>query len=147
MKGTTLRFIVIVIIPSIILIGVGLYFLFQIPQFRYGAIRYISKHSIARSVRKGKISQANGIELEKAVNRFIEVFIEFERKVEEGQLDRKKIEQEIGNWSMSHQHQFTGPQFGMPDNDEEAEQFIFIFTEISKIVEKHLKTIPEQPSD
>jgi len=133
MKGTTLRFIIMVIIPSIILIGVGIYFIFQIPQVRWGIQKHITNYMIDRNVRQGKISQESAIQLKRAFNRIFEVTI----KLENSNLDRGKIEEEIEAWAMSHQ--YSGPRFGMAKNDNEAKELIDLINGIAQIIEKILE--------
>jgi len=138
MKGTTLRFILIVIIPSIILIGVGIYFIFQIPQVRLGSQKYIMNIAIDRSVRKGKLSQANANQLKEALDRFFEVLI----KMENSQIDEEAIEKVIEEVAVSMQ---IGTHWGVP-NDDEVKEVVDFFNKISQRLEKLLEDHAANPA-
>jgi len=133
MKGTTLRFIVIVIVPAFLLIGIAIYFIFRIPQVRYGFGKYIADYSIDRSVRKGNISQASAILIKKAVNRLFEAQI----KVDNSGIDRKKIEKEIEELAKSKKIQRGWTVFGEDIlTDDEAKKLVNFLNEIAQIMEK-----------
>lgn len=137
MKEGALKFILLVIIPVVILIGVGIYYVLQIPQVRYGIPKSIMNLAIARSVRKGEISQETAGELKKAFNRLFEVSIEVEKKEADGQIDEEELDKEIEAWAGGRE--FSGPHFGLPNNEEEAKEVVNVLNGIADIMEKHLE--------
>jgi hypothetical protein len=130
-KKSTLKIIVFVILPTIILLGIGIYFLFQLPQVRLGLQKALLNQMIERSIRQGKLSQEYGNQLKAAFNRFNAAVA----KLLKSGIDGQTIENEIGQLVIEKQ---IGPNFGIP-NDDEVEELIVFFNELSDRFEELLK--------
>ena len=144
MKEGTLKFILLVIIPVVILIGVGIYYIFQIPQVQYNALKYVTNFTIDRRIRKGKISQNGGVQLKKAYNRFFQAQI----KIYNSKLDRKKIEKEIDKMleeKQIHQNREVIKGRNKKLTDDEVSKVVNYLNEISQVLEQLLKNSTAEP--
>jgi len=126
-KRSTLKVIVFVILPAIILLGISIYFIFQLPQVRYGWQKALLNHLIERKVSQGNLSQEHGIQLKRAFDRFFNVVI----KLRKSGIDQQTIDNEIGQLVIEKK---IGPNFGIPDDDE-VEEVIDFFHELSERLE------------
>lgn len=137
MKATTLKSIALAIILAVILFIVAIYFIFRIPETKYGIIKYITNYSFERSIRRGEMSEKSGIQLKKAFNRFFQAQI----KLEKSQLDREKIEKEIeemlksknirGGWEIRRGEKLT---------DDKVKEIIIYLNEVSQKIEQSLES-------
>jgi hypothetical protein len=107
-KRSTLKIIAFVILPTIILLGIGIYFLFQLPQVRFGLQKALLNQMIERNIRQGKLSQERGIQLKAAFDRFYAVVA----KLPKSGIDQQTIDNEIVNLVIKKQ---IKPNFGAPN--------------------------------
>jgi hypothetical protein len=139
-KKSTLKIIVFVILPALILLGIGIYFIFQLPQVRFGLQKTLLNYMIERSIRQGKLSQERGIQLKAAFNRFYAVVA----KLPKSGIDKQTINNEIVKLVIKKQ---INPNFGIPNfliltelsHDEEVNKLITFFNELSDRFEELLK--------
>jgi hypothetical protein len=123
-KKSTFKIIAFVILPTIILLAIGIYFLFQLPQVRYGLHKTLLNQMIERSIHQGKLSQEHGIQLKAAFDRFFNIVL----KLRKSGIDQQAIENEIGQLVLEKQ---IGPNFSIPDDDK-VEELIDFFNELSE---------------
>lgn len=136
MKRTTIKVILFVIIPVVILLGVGIYFMFQIPQIRFGLQKDILHYMVDKKLRQGKLSQAHAVQLKEAFDRLFVVLI----KLKKNRIDQQTIDNEIGRLVIEKQ---IGPNIGIP-NDDEVEEVTDLLNEASARLEKLVKNYNEK---
>jgi hypothetical protein len=135
-KSTTFKAILFVIIPAVILLGVGIYFLFQIPQIRYGLQKDILHYMVDKKLRQGKLSEAHAVQLKEAFDRLFAVVI----KLKKNRIDRQTIDTEIARLVIEKQ---IGPNIGIP-KDDEVEMVIDLLNEASARLEELVKNYNEK---
>lgn len=136
MKSTTFKAILFVIIPVVILLGVGIYFMFQIPQIRYGLQKDILHYMVDKKLRQGKLSQAHAVQLKEAFDRLFTVLI----KLKKNRIDQQTIDNEIGRLVIEKQ---IGPNIGIP-KDDEVEEVTDLLNEASARLEELVKNYNEK---
>jgi hypothetical protein len=136
MKKSTLKVIVFVILPAIILLGIGIYFLLQLPQIRYGWQKDILHYMVDKKLRQGKLSQAHAVQLKDAFDRLFVVLI----KLKKNKVDQQTIDNEIGRLVIEKQ---IGPNIGIP-KDDEVEEVTDLLNEASARLEKLVKNYNEK---
>jgi hypothetical protein len=135
-KSTTFKAILFVIIPVVILLGVGIYFMFQIPQIRYGLQKDILHYMVDKKLRQGKLSQAHAVQLKEAFDRLFTVLI----KLKKNRIDQQTIDNEIGRLVIEKQ---IGPNIGIP-KDDEVEEVTDLLNEASARLEELVKNYNEK---
>jgi hypothetical protein len=136
MKRTTIKVILFVIIPVVILLGVGIYFMFQIPQIRYGLQKDILHYMVDKKLRQGKLSQAHAVQLKEAFDRLFTVLI----KLKKNRIDQQTIDNEIGRLVIEKQ---IGPNIGIP-KDDDVEEVTDLLNEASARLEELVKNYNEK---
>ncbi len=140
MKKSTLKVALFAIIPIIVVIGVGIYVVSRIPQFRFGIAKYVTNWSLDRSVRQGKMSQEGATKIKKAVNR---IFI-ISEKLENLGVDEEIIDREIAALVASQEFQQISDDDGL--SDEEVEVLLNFLNKIAeRLDELAEQTEPDSP--
>lgn len=133
MKKTTIKSLVIVVIPVIVLLGASVYLLNKIPQVRFGIAKYVANYSIERSARQGKISQSGANQIKQAINRLFEA----RKKLENKGVEEKRIEEEILEFIASEKFQRISSADKL--SDEEVKKVVSFLNRMTQVLEELAK--------
>lgn len=91
MRTSTAKLIVFVIIPVIILIIIGGFYLFKIKPIRFAVVNYALKYSMNKAVKEGNITREAATRLQNALRDLVNTAEEYELTKEEERLFSQEV--------------------------------------------------------